>query len=206
MIRMKSNLSFFIWIAILVVIISFILDLEDDINNMQPEIQRLEQLKNREKNSLSNIDWNTSLIQARAAKLEWLNKISPVDNPGYFKAEAMESISKICENHKIQCRLSAQGEASPLSSESPVVTSEKVALFSKDFLFAITKVTLPINSPQLEDFLHEIENGIFLRKIDKFSFRSEFIDINVKSYGMKASTLNNEKRVLLQKIEIKSND
>ena len=108
---MTSNLRLLIWVTVLVGWSVLLLDWHDEVVKLRPERVRLEQLRAKEQSALWNADWKNALKDAKQAQAEWLSRLPKVEQTGVFRAQALESMSDLCNQLKVACQVGALGES-----------------------------------------------------------------------------------------------
>lgn len=182
-----------IWLALLVGGWSVILDWQDEISKLLPERERLERLRSREQTALSAIDWKRASQEGGQARLEWLNRLPEVSQPGVFRAEAMETMADLCKRLDAPCQIAAMGETAtprpqtadrPGAGGTPMGKDASSASVEIQGLISTSVRVSTMPGKHLIALLQEIEDGAILRKIDRFTVRGGSAEIIVKTYGM----------------------
>ncbi|WP_027014055.1 hypothetical protein [Comamonas composti] len=183
---MSNNLRWLIWLAALVAFSSPILEWDDELTRMRPEIERMKHLRTREHNAITAVDWAQQKQLAAKAQLTWLERLPPVTQSGGFRAEAMESLGELCNKLKAGCRVSAQGETVITNAiNTPGARNAPAQLTG--LIYSNVRVTVPLAFPDLDLLIEQIEHGPVLRNIEKFIVRSGNADIHVRTYGLEAA-------------------
>lgn len=190
---MTPMLRWLIWAAALVGMLSLILGWSDEIEALRPERARVEQLRQREENAMRGLDWRELAKRSRQAQLAWLERLPEVDQPGVYRAEAMESMADLCKRLDAACKVSALGEGAEIpavqasGTQAATVVKGRSGAALAGLVSTSVRVSVGLPGNKLLPLLREIEDGPVLRRVEKLSVRSGRADFVVKSYGLNAS-------------------
>ena len=192
---MTSNLRLLIWVTVLVGWSVLLLDWHDEVVKLRPERVRLEQLRAKEQSALWNADWKNALKDAKQARAEWLSRLPKVEQTGVFRAQALESMSDLCNQLKVACQVGALGEsvvaATPVGPNASGNSSAQPGSPGLPGLSGLSglittgvRVSAPLQDKNLELLIRSIENDKVLRRIDKAVARSARLTLDVQVYGL----------------------
>jgi len=201
-----------VWLAALIGLWSATLDWEQEIARLRPEKQRLEQIRQREGSALQSVNWTEQELIARQAQVSWLDRLPEVTQVGIFRAEAMETMSDLCQRLAANCQITSMGETL-VRSAGPAATSGTVAGRAdtsageiKGLLSTTVRISVGLAGNKLMPLMREIEEGKVLRKIERFTVRSGRAELVVKIFGMEGEAARAERAAALRRIEqIKQN-
>ncbi|MDZ4187678.1 MAG: hypothetical protein U1D25_06165 [Hydrogenophaga sp.] len=185
---MTTSFRWLVWLALLIGGLSVTLDWQEEIEQLRPERERLERLREREQSSIWAVDWVRLSKEAGQAQLTWLDRLPEVNQIGVFRAEAMESMSDLCQRLQAPCQVAAMGETAAPMAQNQAGSRETVgrpanAAQLVGLVTTSVRITTSLNDT-LMPLLLEIENGPVLRQIEKFTVRSGRADFIVKTYGL----------------------
>lgn len=170
-------LGYLIWTALLVGWSVLTLDWRDEVIKMRPERARIEQLRAKEQAALWNVDWQGSLRDAQAAKVQWLARLPRVEQVGVFRAQALEGISDLCKQIEVACQVSALGEnVGTPNKNNPEGLSGVITTG--------VRVSLPMQGNKLELMMKTLESDLVLRRIEKVTARTGRVTLEVQNFGL----------------------
>lgn len=176
---MTHNLRWLIWIAALIILFNQIVELDDELNQLKPEMKRIIELRSREHSVITSVNWFHQERQALESQLQLLERLPAVTQTGTFRAQAMESLGELCDHLKASCRVSPQGETVSPSDQSKQLPG---------LIYANVRISIPLEYPYLDILIKEIEKGPITRKIEKLTVRSGSTEIFVRTYGLNSVT------------------
>lgn len=209
---MTPTLRWLVWLAALIGLWSATLDWEQEIARLRPEKQRLEQIRQREGSALQSVNWTEQELIARQAQLSWLDRLPEVTQVGIFRAEAMETMSDLCQRLAANCQITSMGETL-VRSAGPAATAgagqigtlagraDASAGEMKGLLSTTVRISVGLSGNKLMPLMREIEEGKVLRKIERFTVRSGRAELVVKIFGMEGEAARVERAAALRRIE-----
>jgi len=187
---MTPVLRWLIWLVVLIVGYTVALDWQVELSKLRLEHAQMERQRQREENANLAIDWVQEAKIARQAQLAWLNRLPEVVQMGVFRAEAMESMSDLCQRLSANCQVAAMGETSVSLLRSnlgtPGRTSARDSVALPGLVSTSVRVTVNLAGDKLMPMLRDIETGPVLRKIEKFSARGGRADMVIKTFGIES--------------------
>lgn len=170
------------WLA-LVALGSLALDWQEAARQSQQEAEASTRVRQRLESQTRALDWPALATKAHDAQNAWLDRLMPVESTGVFRAVAMERMADLCKSLDIPCQVGAVGEkllSTPTDKTSPGTPAKALP----GMLSATVRVTFPVNNPGLHTLLTEIETGLLMRSIDKFTVRAGRVEMLVQNYGI----------------------
>lgn len=184
---MSPSLRWLVWLALLIGGWSVTLDWQDELEKLRPERERLERLREREQSAILAVNWARLSREAGQAQLAWLDRLPEVTQTGVFRAEAMESMSDLCQRLQAPCQVAAMGETAAPRAQPAGSAANGGRLAEAGQLAGLVTTSVRITTAlgdTLMPLLREIENGPVLRQVEKFTVRSGRADFIVKTYGL----------------------
>lgn len=187
---MTPVLRWLIWLVLLIVGYTVTLDWQAEITKLRPERAQIERQRRHEENTMLAINWVQEAKIARQAQLAWLDRLPEVAQMGVFRAEAMESMSDLCHRLSASCQVAAMGETSvglvrPTSS-TPGRTGVPASVSLPGLVGTSIRVTVNLSGDKLMPMLRNIETGLVLRKVEKFTVRGGRADMVIKTFGLES--------------------
>jgi hypothetical protein len=184
-----------IW-AICIVLAAWLgLNMLDNNAKLRAELAQVRKVVERDTRQAQAVNWDDVDSRARQAQREWLTLLSAVESTGKFRAEAMESLSDLCQSVQATCRISSQGESID-TSVSPAQPSTSAATRTQalsnaaldGLVVAQSKMSVALQPGILAKVMPSLERGSNLRTVEKLSIRGVAIDMEIKSYGLQANS------------------